>query len=88
MLAQRLQRRETLYVSIFEALSEFADAQVSDDHAKDLLNEPLDNPQDLTALDAIYAEAQITFGPSHVAGCPVAREQLARIDSGLQSIAQ
>jgi len=41
--------------------------------------EPLDNPMDLAALDATYAEAQVVFGPDPNAGCPAARDMLNRM---------
>ena len=40
-----------------------------------------DDPEDLAALDAVWAEAQVTFGPDPNAGCPVSRDLLARMDA-------
>jgi nitrate reductase delta subunit len=39
-----------------------------------------DNPEDLAALDAVWEEAQVTFGPDPNAGCPVSRDILARME--------
>jgi nitrate reductase delta subunit len=46
-----------------------------------LAAEPDDDPTDLAALDAVYAEAQVVFGPDPNAGCPVARDMLSRFDA-------
>ena len=48
--------------------------QVQPDHAV--------HPEDLAALDAVWSEAQVTFGPDPNAGCPVSRDLLARMDPG------
>ena len=37
------------------------------------------NDADLAALDEVYAEAQVVFGPDPNAGCPAARDMLARM---------
>lgn len=78
-LADRLKRRETPYAGILAALAEFAEAEPSTEQAAALMAEPLDNPLDLAALDATYAEAQVIFGPDPNAGCPAARDMLNRM---------
>lgn len=79
-LAERLTRRATPYASVLAALVDFAAAEATGDEVEALLAEPVDNPDDLAALDAAYAEAQVVFGPDPNAGCPVSRDLLARID--------
>lgn len=79
-LAERLARRETPYAAVLAALVQFSGASASSDEAAALLAEPVDNPLDLAALDAAYAEAQVVFGPDPNAGCPASREILARMD--------
>lgn len=81
-LAERLTRRGSDYAPVLDALVDFAAAEASGAAVEALLAEPLDNPEDLAALDATYAEAQVVFGPDPNAGCPVSRDLLARIDPG------
>lgn len=78
-LADRLKRRETPYAGVLAALAEFAEAKTTTEQAAALMAEPLDNPLDLAALDATYAEAQVVFGPDPNAGCPAARDMLNRM---------
>lgn len=79
-LAERLTRRGTPYAAVLQALVAFAAAKATGEEVEALLAEPVDNPDDLAALDATYAEAQVIFGPDPNAGCPVSRDLLARID--------
>lgn len=79
-LAERLIRRESDYAALLVALVDFARAEATSEEAQALLAEPLDNPEDLEALDAAYAEAQVVFGPDPNAGCPATRDMLARMD--------
>lgn len=80
-LAERLIRRESDYAALLVALVDFARAEATSEEAQALLAEPLDNPEDLEALDAAYAEAQVVFGPDPNAGCPATRDILARMDA-------
>lgn len=79
-LSERLRRRDSLYAPVLSALVAFARAQPTTKEAEILLSEKDDNPEDLAALDAVYEEAQVTFGPDPNAGCPVSRDLLARMD--------
>jgi nitrate reductase molybdenum cofactor assembly chaperone NarJ/NarW len=76
-LAERLKRRETPYAAVLSALAALAAA--TPETAKALLSEQDDDPEDLEALDAVWEEAQVTFGPDPNAGCPVSRDILARM---------
>ncbi|MYF88248.1 MAG: nitrate reductase molybdenum cofactor assembly chaperone, partial [Boseongicola sp. SB0676_bin_33] len=38
------------------------------------------DPDNLEALDEIWEESEVRFGPDPGAGCPQARDLLARID--------
>ena len=79
-LAERLARRASPYAAVLETVSTFAEA--GDDAASALLAaQPDDDPNDLAALDQVYAEAQVVFGPDPNAGCPVSRDLLARMDA-------
>lgn len=79
-LAERLKRRETAYAPVLAALVALAEASPASDEAQALLSEAEDDPEDLAALDAVWEEAQVTFGPDPDAGCPVSRDILARMD--------
>ncbi len=79
-LAERLQRRDSCYAAVFAALVEFADVPEDAELVQDLLRVKEDDPEDLAALDSVWEEAEITFGPDPGAGCPVGREMLANMD--------
>lgn len=79
-LAERLTRREAGHAAVLQALVALARAEADSEAARPLLAEGDDDPTDLAALDATYAEAQVMFGPDPNAGCPVSRDILARMD--------
>ncbi len=79
-LAERLTRRESNYAAVLAGLAEFAEAKTSSEMAQELLSVKDDDPTDLDALDEIWEEAEITFGPDPDAGCPVSRDLLANMD--------
>ena len=79
-LGERLTRRDTPYAAVLEALVAIAKADPAGQDVDALLAMPDDDPEDLAALDAVWSEAQVTFGPDPNAGCPVSRDLLARMD--------
>lgn len=79
-LATRLARRDSPYAAVFTALSGLAGSAADAEALAGMLAEPEDDPTDLAALDAIWAEAEVTFGPDPNAGCPQVRDMLARMD--------
>jgi nitrate reductase delta subunit len=79
-LAERLKRRETPYAAVLSAIAALAAATPETEEARALLAEQDDDPEDLAALDAVWEEAQVTFGPDPNAGCPVSRDILARMN--------
>ena len=79
-LADRLTRREPAYAAVLAALVAVAEADPATEEVAPLLEVRDDDPEDLAALDAVWAEAQVTFGPDPDAGCPVSRDILARMD--------
>ncbi|MFV0292623.1 MAG: nitrate reductase molybdenum cofactor assembly chaperone [Paracoccus sp. (in: a-proteobacteria)] len=79
-LQERLARRETSYMAVLDALVSIAAADPATEEAQALLAEEDHDPEDLEALDAVWEEAQVTFGPDPNAGCPVSRDLLARMD--------
>lgn len=76
VLARRLTQRQTPYAAVLVALADLGGVSAQVCVASD---EPLENPDDLEALDAVWEEAQVTFGPDPNAGCPPARDMLARM---------
>jgi nitrate reductase delta subunit len=79
-LATRLVRRESGYDGAFAALSQLAGVQSDTEAVAGMLAQPDDDPTDLTALDAVWAETEVTFGPDPNAGCPQVRDMLALMD--------
>ncbi|MCF6302697.1 MAG: nitrate reductase molybdenum cofactor assembly chaperone [Devosiaceae bacterium] len=79
-LAERLKRRDSNYAPVLAALAEFAEAEVTSEMVSELLSVADDDPEDLNALDDVWEEAQVTFGPDPNAGCPVSRDMLANMD--------
>ncbi|RCK46553.1 nitrate reductase [Thalassospira profundimaris] len=81
-LRERLERRESPYACVFDALVELTQTQAStrDTAVADLLAVKEDNPDDLAALDAVWAETEVIFGPDPNAGCPQIRDMLAQMD--------
>ena len=79
-LAERLTRRASNYAAVLAGLAEFAEAKTSSEMAQELLSVKDDDPTDLEALDNVWEEAEITFGPDPDAGCPVSRDLLANMD--------
>ena len=80
-LAERLQRRESPYAAVMAGLCELAGIDKSDELVAELLKVADDDPEDLDALDEIWEEAEVTFGPDPNAGCPVGRDMLAKMDT-------
>ncbi|HLR78428.1 MAG TPA: nitrate reductase molybdenum cofactor assembly chaperone, partial [Burkholderiaceae bacterium] len=68
-LADRLDRRQSHYAAILHALTDMASANRHDDEAQQLLAETMDNPNDLEALDAVWEETMVTFGPESMDSC-------------------
>ena len=82
-LATRLVRRESGYAAAFAALSQLAGAQADAGTVAEMLAQPDDDPTDLTALDAVWEETEVTFGPEPNADCPQVRDMLARMDGAI-----
>ena len=80
-LSARLHRRESGYAAAFAALSQMAGARVDAEAVAGMLAQPDDDPTDLTALDAVWEETEVTFGPDPNAGCPQVRDMLAAMDT-------
>lgn len=79
-LNTRLVRRESLYGAVFAGLLQLARVTADRDVVAEMLAQPDDDPTDLEALDEVWEEAEVRFGPDPNAGCPQAREMLAQMD--------
>lgn len=80
VLGARLARRDSPYAAVFVSLLQIAGAAPDRAAVAELLAEPETDPHDLAALDAVWEESEITFGPDPNAGCPVSRDLLAQMD--------
>ncbi|WP_090271171.1 nitrate reductase molybdenum cofactor assembly chaperone [Thalassovita taeanensis] len=79
-LGVRLVRRESGYAAVFEALKQLSGAKADAEAVAEMLAHPDDDPTDLAALDAVWEETEVTFGPDPNAGCPQVRDMLAQMD--------
>jgi len=80
-LNARLVRRESGYGAVFAALLQLSGAKADKAAVAELLEEPDVDPDDLEALDKVWEETEVRFGPDPNAGCPQVRDMLARMDS-------
>jgi len=80
-LHTRLDRRESPYGAVFAALLQISGARADAGAVEELLERPEDDPEDLAALDAVWEETEVTFGPDPNGGCPQVRDMLARMDT-------
>ena len=79
-LSERLVRRESPYSAVFAALLQLAGVTADEEAVAELLEQPDDDPNDLEALDEVWEESEVIFGPDPNAGCPQVRDMLARMD--------
>lgn len=77
----RLARRESTYGAAFGALLQLCGHTVDSNAVAQLLAQEDDDPDDLEALDAVWEESQVTFGPDPNAGCPQVRDILSQMDT-------
>ena len=76
----RLVRRESRYAAAFAALLQLAGVSADQSAVAELLEQPDADPEDLEALDKVWEEREVLFGPDPNAGCPQVRDMLARMD--------
>ena len=86
-IGARLAQRESLYAPVFDGLVQLAHVQVDSAAVAELLDQPDDDPTDLEALDAVWEEAEVTFGPDPNAGCPQVRDMLSQMDPKARGVA-
>lgn len=80
-LRLRLERRQSPYGAVFAALGQIAGSRPDAQALSELAAVPDDDPDDLEALDQVWEETAVTFGPDPNAGCPATRDMLARMDT-------
>lgn len=79
-LSERLARRESQYGAVFAALLQMAGVEADKAAVAELLEQPEVDPNDLEALDEVWEESEVLFGPDPNAGCPQVRDMLSRMD--------
>ncbi len=80
-LNARLVRRESPYAAVFAGLLQLAGVKADKDAVAEMLAHPDDDPTDLEALDEVWGESEVLFGPDPNAGCPQVRDMLAKMDT-------
>lgn len=71
-LGERLRRKDSLYAAIFEVLVDLAATQPTQEAFEVLVPENDIDPSDLKALDAVWEEEEVLFGPgAAVADCGI-----------------
>lgn len=80
-LNARLVRRESPYGAVFAALLQLSGVIADQTAVAELLEQPEVDPTDLEALDEVWEESEVLFGPDPNAGCPQVRDMLARMDT-------
>jgi nitrate reductase delta subunit len=80
-LRTRLERRESAYSAVFAALVHLSGATADTVAVAELLAVQDDDPNDLEALDQVWEESEVRFGPDESAGCPQVRDMLANMDT-------
>ena len=80
-LQARLVRRESPYAAAFAGLLQLSGVKADQAAVAELLEQPEVDPTDLEALDEIWEESEVLFGPDPNAGCPQVRDMLTRMDT-------
>lgn len=85
-LKERHRKRRSAYTVVFGALEALALGKARAEEVAHLLAAPEDDPNDLAALDRLWEEEAVTFGPGSAGGtvapdgsCPASRDLLARM---------
>ncbi len=63
-IAERLERRQSNYKAVFDALVAIAEEQPEREAVEELLKGPDPDPMDFAALDAAWEEEEVNFGPA------------------------
>lgn len=87
-LNARLVRRESPYGAVFASLLQLADVTADKEAVAEMLAQPDDDPTDLEALDEVWEDSEVLFGPDPNAGCPQVRDMLSRMDTPITPVPQ
>lgn len=87
-LNARLVRRESLYGAVFASLLQLSGVAADKEAVAELLDQPEVDPTDLEALDEVWEESEVLFGPDPNAGCPQVRDMLSRMDTPINPAPQ
>lgn len=87
-LNARLVRRESPYAAVFASLLQLSGVAADRDAVAELLDQPEVDPTDLEALDEVWEESEVLFGPDPNAGCPQVRDMLSRMDTPINPAPQ
>lgn len=91
-LAERHRKRKSAYAVVFRVLVDLAAGKADPEAVAALLEDPEDDPNDLEALDRIWEEEVVAFGPgaagtvSPDGSCPATREILHRMDAPTHTV--
>ena len=66
------------------ALDRAGEVRADKEAVAELLQQPEVDPNDLEALDEVWEESEVLFGPDPNAGCPQVRDMLSRMDEPLK----
>ena len=66
---------------MFAGLIQLAGIKADQEAVAEMLAQPDDDPTDLEALDEVWEESEVLFGPDPNAGCPQVRDMLSRMDT-------
>ena len=72
---------------MFASLLQLAGVKADQETVAEMLSQPDDDPTDLEALDEVWEESEVLFGPDPNAGCPQVRDMLARMDTPINPAA-
>jgi len=81
-LAERLRKRQSAYEAVFRALVALSAAKPKDEEVSALLELPDPDAGDLAALDAVWEDEPVNFGPGSGDGCKDGL--IARVRGGLR----
>jgi nitrate reductase delta subunit len=87
-LNARLIRRESPYSAVFAGLLQLAGVKADKEAVAEMLAQPDDDPTDLEALDEVWEESEVLFGPDPNSGCPQVRDMLSRMDTPVNPVPQ
>ncbi|MBS0274697.1 MAG: nitrate reductase molybdenum cofactor assembly chaperone [Proteobacteria bacterium] len=87
-LGERLRKRGSAYAAVFEALVALSESKPSRAALAELQETQIENPDDLEALDRIWEETEVRFGPGDAKPdtCPRADDMLRKMTIPSESL--